>query len=107
MIRQELGIEQAVTTLIEVVDQGRQRYFAGVAFTRKHALAKKSAPQRHAVSPTNKLFLTPTFNAMGVMKVVKIAISTRSADDWGGFQHRIGSPRKMRCRFGFRSAVAV
>ena len=69
-----MGIEKDVAALAETVHEVDQGDFAGVAGVVEHAFAEKCAADAHAIEAAGEFAVTPDFDAVGELQVVKTAI---------------------------------
>ena len=66
MRRGLLAIDKMKTQSVELSGQGHESHFGGVGDPMEHRLAEKGLADGHAVRPTDKIPVLPSFHAMGV-----------------------------------------
>lgn len=74
MVGDELGVEQAKAACNQMRYEMDQRDLAGIAGTRKHALAKKRRPEAYPIEAANKLALMPSLHAKPMTAAVQPVI---------------------------------
>src|SRR2546423_13633639 len=69
-----LGIEQLIAALAQAIHEVDQSNFAGVAGVMEHAFAEKCTADADAIEAAGKLAVTPDFDTVGELQVVKTAV---------------------------------
>jgi hypothetical protein len=66
MVCGELRVEQGEAAAAQPRHQMDQRYLAGIAGGREHALAEERAPQRYAVEAADQFIAAPDLDRVGM-----------------------------------------
>lgn len=71
MLGARLCVEQFIAALVESLDQGGERDFAGVALVVEHAFAEECAAETYAIEAAGELVVLPGFDAVGMTQFMQ------------------------------------
>jgi len=79
MPRDELGVEQGESPILQSRDEIDESDLARVAGSGEHALAEKGAAEMHAVKPTDKRAVLPDLDRVAMAEREQLAIEAPDA----------------------------
>lgn len=79
VLRDPLGVEQAVAAGVEPANEVDEGNLAGVHLAAEHAFAEEGSAESHTIQPADEVALTPALYGVGEAVLMKLTVKVEDA----------------------------